>query len=62
MKLRIFLRKKLKRKKTIHYVSDNEGLKILDQQLAKSDLFALDTEFDWRTTYFPKLSLIQISL
>ena len=62
MNLKTFLRKKLKRKKTIYYVSDNEGLKILDQKLAKSDLFALDTEFDWRTTYFPKLSLIQISL
>ena len=35
MNLKTFLRKKLKRKKTIYYVSDNEGLKILDQKLPR---------------------------
>ena len=34
----------------------------LEKELSNCKFFALDTEFDWRTTYFPKLSLIQISV
>ena len=27
----------------------------------RKKIIGIDTEFDWRTTYFPKLCLIQIS-
>jgi ribonuclease D len=62
MKIRHFIRQKLKKKRSIHYVSNKKELNFLDKQLSQSTLFGLDTEFDWRTTYFPKLSLIQISI
>ena len=38
-----------------------QSLDFLDEELSKTNIFGLDTEFDWRTTYFPKLSLIQIT-
>ena len=62
MSLTTFFRRTLKKKKSFLYVLDAEGLNYLDEELSKVDIFALDTEFDWRTTYFPKLALIQISL
>ncbi len=62
MKIRHFLRQKLKKKKSIHYISNKKDLNFLDNHLSQSNIFGLDTEFDWRTTYFPKLSLIQISI
>tara|TARA_B100001057_G_scaffold449793_1_gene491301 strand:- start:1052 stop:1912 length:861 start_codon:yes stop_codon:yes gene_type:complete len=61
MNLRLYLRKKFKKKKKVHFISDKESLRKLDLELNKGKLLAIDTEFDWRTTYFPKLSLIQIS-
>ena len=30
-------------------------------ELSLEKIIGIDTEFDWRNTYFPKLSLIQIS-
>ncbi len=62
MPLLPFFRRTFKKKKNFLYVLDNEGLSHLDKELSENDTFALDTEFDWRTTYFPKLSLIQISV
>jgi len=62
MKLRYFIRQKLKKKKSIHYVSNKKELNFLDDHLSQNTIFGIDTEFDWRTTYFPKLSVIQISI
>ncbi len=62
MSLISFFRRTFKKKKFFLYVLDNKGLSDLDTVLSKNDIFALDTEFDWRTTYFPKLSLVQISV
>ena len=62
MSLITFFRRTFKKKKHFLYVLDNKGLSHLDKVLSKNDIFALDTEFDWRTTYFPKLSLVQISV
>ena len=61
MRLIPFLRLLKKKKKSTHFIKDVQGLNFLDNELFEIDKFALDTEFDWRTTYFPKLSIIQIS-
>ena len=53
-----FLKKKQKKK---IFIFDQDDLSLLEKELSNCKFFALDTEFDWRTTYFPKLSLIQIS-
>ena len=50
-----------KQKKKI-FIFDQADLLLLEKELSNCKFFALDTEFDWRTTYFPKLSLIQISV
>ena len=57
-----FFRRALKKKRKIHFISNNKELNFLDLELSKNKILALDTEFDWRTTYFPKLSIVQISL
>lgn len=56
-----FFRRQFKKEKSTYFISDNQSLKILDSKLSQCQIFSVDTEFDWRTTYFPKLSLIQIS-
>ena len=56
-----FFRQKFKRNKKFLLVSLQEELKKLEKELSKSKVIGIDTEFDWRTTYFPKLSIIQIS-
>ncbi len=56
-----FIRRKLKQKKKVFYVSNEKQLLELDFELDNSYIFGLDTEFDWRSTYFPKLSMVQIS-
>ena len=56
-----FIRRKLKQKKKVLYVSKKKQLLELDFELDKLSLFGLDTEFDWRSTYFPILSMVQIS-
>lgn len=61
MRLIPFFRLLKKKKKSTHFIKDVKGLSFLDNELFKTDKFALDTEFDWRTTYFPRLSIIQIS-
>ncbi len=62
MNLKSFLRYKLKKKKEKYYISDSKGLSFLSNDLSSCSIFGIDTEFDWRTTYFPKVSLIQISV
>ena len=56
-----FLRRQLKKKKSSFFVSNNNTLKMMDINLSDSKIIGIDTEFDWRTTYFPKLSLVQLS-
>ena len=60
MSIKSFLRRNLKKNKPIFIVDNSEELDNLDEELSRADIIGLDTEFDWRTTYFPKLSLIQI--
>ncbi len=50
----------LKRKKKIFEISSNSELDLLYETFQDEKLFSVDTEFDWRNTYFPILSLIQI--
>ena len=40
--------------------SESKFDEVVDELQLKK-IIAIDTEFDWRNTYFPKLSLIQIS-
>jgi ribonuclease D len=47
-------------KKNVYEIQSNKELHLLEKTLKKEKLFCIDTEFDWRTTYIPKLSLIQI--
>ena len=61
MSIRSFFKRKFRKKKPLYYLNNAEGLDFLDEELSKTNIFGLDTEFDWRTTYFPKLSLIQIT-
>ena len=59
-----FLRKLgflLKEKKVIYLVDSEKDINFLILSLKKEKIVGIDTEFDWRNTYFPKLSLIQIS-
>ena len=60
MSIKSFFRRNLKKNKPIFIVDNSEELDNLDEELSRADIIGLDTEFDWRTTYFPKLSLIQI--
>ena len=56
------MRYKLKKQKKNYYISDSKGLSFLSEELSNTSIFGIDTEFDWRSTYFPKVSLIQISV
>ena len=61
MKITSFIRYKLRKKKKIEFITSDSDLIFLDERLSKYKVLGIDTEFDWRSTYFPKLSLIQIS-
>tara|TARA_B100001939_G_C16920973_1_gene609318 strand:- start:987 stop:1847 length:861 start_codon:yes stop_codon:yes gene_type:complete len=61
MKITSFIRYKLRKKKKIEFINSDSDLIFLDERLCKYKVLGIDTEFDWRSTYFPKLSLIQIS-
>tara|TARA_B100000886_G_scaffold336139_1_gene294362 strand:- start:284 stop:1144 length:861 start_codon:yes stop_codon:yes gene_type:complete len=62
MSLKSLLRLLKKKKKKKIFIYDRKDLFLLENELANCSFFALDTEFDWKTTYFPKLALIQISV
>ena len=47
--------------KAVIYVHEESSLESAIIDLETKNLLAVDTEFIWRNTYFPKLSLIQIS-
>jgi ribonuclease D len=57
-----FIRRLFKKKKITHYIDNNNGLLELEKNLSKVKILGIDTEFDWRTTYFPTLSIIQIAI
>jgi ribonuclease D len=60
MKISSFFRRKFKKKRLAKFISKSSELDCLNTELLKSNIIGIDTEFDWRTTYFPKLSLVQI--
>ncbi len=56
-KLKHFL---LKRNPIIFVDSEIKFIEILEE-ISEEKIIGIDTEFDWRNTYYPKLSLLQIS-
>ncbi len=48
-------------KKPIYLIDSEEDFNFLIFSLKNEEILGIDTEFDWRTTYFPILSLLQIS-
>tara|TARA_B100001057_G_C22860859_1_gene954447 strand:- start:1042 stop:1911 length:870 start_codon:yes stop_codon:yes gene_type:complete len=61
MKIFSLFRRKFKIIKTFVLIEAEEDLEKFTDELSEDKVFGVDTEFDWRTTYFPKLSLLQIS-
>ena len=51
----------LKNKKTIYLIDSEDDVNFLIFSLENEKILGIDTEFDWRTTYFPILSLLQIA-
>jgi len=51
----------LKNKKTIYLIESEEDEDFVKETLEKEKYIGIDTEFNWRNTYFPELSLLQIS-
>jgi ribonuclease D len=51
----------LKNKKTVYFIDSEDDVDFLIYSLNDIKIIGIDTEFDWRTTYFPVLSLIQIA-
>ena len=51
----------LKNKKTIYLIESEEDEDFVRESLQEEKYIGLDTEFNWRNTYFPELSLLQIS-
>tara|TARA_B100000900_G_C20573358_1_gene714267 strand:- start:776 stop:1639 length:864 start_codon:yes stop_codon:yes gene_type:complete len=47
--------------KEVIYINDGFSIRPAIKDLESHDQLAIDTEFIWRDTYFPKLSLIQIA-
>ena len=53
---------KSKKGKEIFFVDSYEDIEFVKSNLKDVNLIGIDTEFDWRNTYFPKLSLLQIAI
>ncbi len=49
-------------KKPIYLIDSEEDFNFLIFSLKNEEILGIDTEFDWRTTYFPILSLLQIAV
>jgi len=43
------------------FIDNKENMELMVSELESENILAIDTEFDWRTTYHPKISLIQIA-
>ncbi len=56
-----FFRRISKSKKKSFFISSENDAKFFEKNIKNYKVFGVDTEFDWRSTYFPKLSLLQIS-
>ena len=52
----------LTNKKTIYLIDSDNDVNFLISSLENEEILGIDTEFDWRTTYFPTLSLLQIAI
>ena len=50
-----------KKSKEIFLIDKNEHIDFVIDAVNDEDYLGIDTEFDWRNTYFPNLCLIQIS-
>ena len=48
-------------KKPIYLIDSEKDFNFFIFSLKKEEILSIDTEFDWRTTYFPILSLLQIA-
>ena len=57
-----YLKKKISRNRKIHFIDNDKALNDFHSILKNTKIIGVDTEFDWRSTYFPSLSLIQLSL
>tara|TARA_Y200000002_G_scaffold253843_1_gene210391 strand:- start:454 stop:1317 length:864 start_codon:yes stop_codon:yes gene_type:complete len=51
----------LKNKKTIYLIESEEDEEFITESLEEEKCIGIDTEFNWRNTYFPELCLLQIS-
>ena len=51
----------LKKKKEIYLIESEDDTDFIIDSLVNETLIGIDTEFNWRKTYFPELSLLQIS-
>ena len=51
----------LSHKKKIFYITEDTDLHHVILDLRKEKFICVDTEFEWRRTYFPIISLIQIA-
>ena len=51
----------LKNKKIIYLIESEKDEDFVIESLEKEKYIGIDTEFNWRNTYFPALSLLQIS-
>ena len=49
------------RKNPIFFIDSHSEFEKVLNELSKEKIIGIDTEFDWRNTYYPKLSLLQIS-
>ncbi len=54
------IRSYFKKKKQIFFLKKDSDYSQLKKTIDKEKILSVDTEFDWRRTYFPNLSLIQI--
>ena len=48
-------------KNQIYLIDSEKDFNFLISSLKNEEILGIDTEFDWRTTYFPILSLLQIA-
>ena len=51
-----------KKKRDIFLFESDHNRELITELISKESIIGLDTEFDWRNTYRPNLSMIQISL
>ena len=51
----------LKKKKEIFFIESEDDKEFIIDSLVNEKLIGIDTEFNWRKTYFHELSLLQIS-